>query len=473
MSKKKFTITADIFDNKYLTSLMDFAEKISPAKTKNESAIRAADRKLIAEGNFGEPIEKTSANINGSLDRNRILTATTIFGSRPEVTEKDIKLIADAGFDFIINGNSGEYGRRILDRCGKYGVAVIGEEAREYLEKNRIDASEADINENIFASFVPHPASVGDCCHDEPHSSEFGRVDKFHRIYGKYLPDRIAFSNLLPACAVKSAWGVNSFEEYVDKFSQQVESDYLSVDIYPFHPSKIMNKFEMMKCIETYHHVSKACRRDNKDFWLYIQTQMRWFSHLYTFTTFEMIKWQYYASIAYGCRSVINASYNPVWGNDAIGIIDYDGNLTEQYLYVKRINREIVKLSPVISQFRSLGVQIFKGRKNNPHFSLAVAKQKKNNRIIGFNGITEIGNVDCDSTVIVGYFENSQGRKAVMLVNCQDIYNPYASQKVTVKFRERMKIRIYEHGELTKEEINDEATVDMASCDGAFVEFEK
>lgn len=469
MSKKKFTITADLFDNKYLTALMDFAEKISPAKTNNEQAIRAADKKLIAEGRLGEPIERKPANIGGRLDRDRILTSTTLFGDRPKVTENDIKLIADAGFDFIINGNQGEYGKQILDWCEKYNIAVIGDEIREHLAKNEINADSADENTDIFADFKSHPASVGDCWHDEPHASDFGKVGHFHKIYSKFLPERFIFSNLLPAGAVKAALGTKTYKEYVDGFSDMVKSDYLSVDIYPFHPSTIMNIVEMMICLETYHHVSEACRRDGKDFWLYIQTQMKWFSHLYTYTTFEMIKWQYYASIAYGCRSIINASYNPVWGNDAIGIIDYDGNLTEQYLYVKRVNAEIVKLSPIIKNYRSLGVQIFKGRKNNSHFMLAVPKQNKNNKAQRFNGISSIRSVESESTVLAGYFRNAEGENAVMLVNCQNIYDPYASQRVTLKLDRNMNVRIYEYGELTKKENADEITVNMNSCDGVFI----
>lgn len=473
MGKKKVTVTAAAFDNKYLTSLMDFTEKISPAKTKNEQAIRAADKKLIAEGNLGEPINKPSANIGGILDRNRILTATTLFGNRPEVTENDIKLIADAGFDFIICENRGDYAKRILDWCLKYNVAVIGEEIREYISEKKIDVDSAAETDDLFAGFVPHPASVGDCCYDEPHLSDFGKVEKLTSLYKQVCQGRFVFSNLLPACAVKAAWGTDTYKEYVDRFSAEVYSDYLSVDIYPFHPSKIMNIYEMMKCLETYHHVSEACRRDGKDFWLYIQTQMRWFSHLYTYTTFEMIKWQYYAAIAYGCRSIINASYNPVWGEDAIGIIDYDGNLTEQYLYVKRMNAEIAKLSPVIKDFRSLGVRIFKGRKNNPHFALAVPKQNKNNKIIGFNGIPKVRSIESESTVIAGYFKNAKGKNAVMLVNCRDIYNPYASQKITVKLYNKSAVGIYEHGELTRKEESYEITVNAGSCDGIFIVFDE
>ncbi len=458
-----------MFNNKYLTALMDFAAFISPAKTKDEQAIREADRKLIAEGKLGEPIQKPSANLGGRLDRDKILTATTLFGDRPRVTERDIKLIAEAGFDFLINGNGGEYAKQIFDWCEKYGLAAIGCEVNEYLAENKLDVMSAGEDENIFSGFKPHPASVGDSLFDEPHTEAFGKVAKFHRVYKKYMPDRFAFSNLFPAGAVKSQLGANSFREYVERFASEVREDYISADIYPFHPAKIINYFEMMICLETYYQVSEACRREGRDFWLYIQTQMPWFSHLYTYTTFEMIKWQYYASIAYGCRSIINASYNPVWGNDAIGIIDYDGNLTEQYLYVKRVNAEVVKLSPVIKDYRSLGVCLFKGKKVNPHFALALPKQNANNKRTGFSGINEVKSIESESTVLAGYFTNAQGKKALMIVNCRNIYDPYAAQTVTVRLKSKTTVNVYEHGELTKTENTDVLTVRPGSCDGIFV----
>lgn len=469
MGKKKFTITEDMFNNKYLTKLMDLAEKLSPAKTVNEQEIRAKDRRLVAEGMLGEPVEKPSANINGKLDRNKILTATTLFGDKPRVTENDIKLIAEAGFDFIINDNRKEYGRQILDWCEKYNVAVIGNEIREFISNKGIDIDASDESKNIFADFKPHPASVGDIYCDEPHISAFAKIAKFHRIYEKCLPNRVAFSNLFPSCAVKSAMGTKTYREYIDGFSKENKSDYLSVDIYPFHPSKLMNKYEMMKCLETYHTLANACRRDGKDFWLYIQTQMKWFSHIYTYTTFEMIKWQYYASIAYGCRCIINASYNPVWGNDAIGIIDYNGKLTEQYLYVKRINKEIVKLSPIVKDFKSIGVKIYNGKKQNPHFVLAAPKQNRDSRLEGFNGIPEVRSIEGESTVLAGFFKAAQGKKAIMLVNCKDIYNPYASQNIVIKHFDKTRVRIYKHGELSRTEDTLEISVEVGSCDGVFI----
>lgn len=383
------------------------------------------------------------------------------------MTENDIKLISDAGFDFIINGNSGEYAKKILDWCEKYNIAVIGKENRDFLKRALLSTDVE--NSTMLDSFTPHPASVGDLYSDEPHSGAFGFVASFHKAYLKRFTHRIVFSNLLPDYGIKRVWGENSYTKYVDKFSSMVESDYLSVDVYPFHPSKILNKIAMAFCLNSYHTIGNACRRDGKDFWLYIQSQMRWFSHLYTMTTYEMIKWQVYASICYGCRSIIHASYNPVWGKEAIGIIDYDGNLTEQYLYVKRINEEISKLSPVLKDYRSLGVEFPKAKKLNHHFVFACKKKKMNNKIQGFSGIPAVTSIESESTALVGYFKNQQEKNAIMLVNCQNLYDPYASQKITIKFTKKYTISVYEHGERTRTENTDEMSVTLSSCDGAFM----
>lgn len=468
--KKNFQITADLFDNKYLTALMDFMAFISPAKTKNEKAIRERDRKAVVSGNSGSPVVKKKANLGGKLDRDRILSGTTIFGSVPEVTEKDIRLISEAGFDFIINGNQGDYSRKILDWCEKYNIAVIGDECREFLSKDfrSIDYD----NMNIFDGFCPHSASVGDTCWDEPNTKDFGVVSAFHRAYKSVFPDRFIFSNLLPGCAFKSALGASTYTDYVSRFSSQVDSDYISVDIYPFHPSGIINKVEMSFCLHTYHTLGNICRRDGKDFWLYIQSQMRWFSHLYTMTTFEMIKWQVYASLCYGCRSIIHASYNPVWGGDAIGIIDYDGNLTEQYLYVKKVNAELAKLSPVLKDYRSLGVAFTDSKKLNHHFVFAVGRQKKNNRLQNFSGISEVKSLKSEYTALTGYFKNPEGKKALLIVNCRNVYDPSASQRITVSFDGNRKINIYEHGELTSSLAAEKVEINPGSCDGVFITIE-
>lgn len=468
MKKKRIQITADIFNSKPLTTLMDFLAFISPAKTVDEEKIRNADREKIRQKDFGKAIERTPSNINGTLDRNRILLGVSLFGDVPKINEDDIKLISDGGFDFVLSMNGGEYGRQILDWCDKYNLSAISTECTDSLSA---DIRTLNYSKNIFENFTPHKASVGDNCWDEPVVEDFSFIAKFHKAYKEHFPDRFLFTNLLPGLEIESMLGVKAYREYLKRFSETVDTDYVSADIYPFHPAKFINRFEMAICLHTYHCIGEICRKENKDFWLYIQAQGKWFSHLYTMTTYEMMKWQVYTALCYGVRSFIYVSYNPVWGNDAVGFIDYKGNLTEQYLYAKRINEEIQRLSPVLKDYRSIGVEFVKSKKNNPHFIFGKEKQKKNNKIDGFSSITKVKNIHSESTVIAGYFENKNGENALMLVNCKNIYSPYASQKITVEFNERVSLRVYKKGKPSEEKNATEITVNSDSCDGVFITF--
>jgi len=468
MKKKRIQITADIFNSKPLTNLMDVLSFISPAKTVNEEKIRSADREKIRQKNYGKAIERTPTNINGVLDRNRILLGVSLFGDVPKIKEDDIKLISEGGFDFVLSLNGGDYGRQILDWCDKYNLSVISTECTDSLSG---DIRTLDYSKNIFENFTPHKASVGDNCWDEPAVENFPFIAKFHKAYKEHFPDRFLFTNLLPGIDFEGMLGVKTYREYLDRFSKTVDTDYISADIYPFHPIKFLNKFEMAICLHTYHCIGEICRKQNKDFWLYIQAQGKWFSHLYTMTTCEMIKWQTYTALCYGTRSLIYVSYNPVWGNDAVGFVDYDGNLTEQYLYARRINEEIQKLSPVLKDYRSIGVEFVKSKKHNPHFIFGEIKQKKNNRTDGFSGIKKVKNIQSEDTAIAGYFENKNGGNALMLVNCKNIYSPYASQNITVEFDGEVSLRVYKKGELSEEKITSKITVNSDSCDGIFITF--
>ena len=100
---------------------------------------------------------------------------------------------------------------------------------------------------------------------------------------------------------------------------------------------------------------------------------------------------------------------------------------------------------------------------------VSINKQNVNNRRAGFGGFESIKSLESESTVLVGYFKNAGGKNALMLVNCRNIYDPYASQTVTVRFAQKYKVSVYEHGELTGTESTDTLTVTPDSCGGIFI----
>ena len=460
-------IMQDPFNHPSMIAVMDGAARLFPNASNNEAAIRAEDRAAVARGDLGAPVSHEPGLIGGHLNRGKILMGTPVSNVDGMVlSEQDYKNIRDAGFDFIICWGGGEFREFALDECLKNGIAVIA--GNPGLPGISESGQPLD-----FSGYQKHPAQVGDHGWDEPHTSRFALINEFEQAYRKALPGQFLFNNLFPDGAFKSQMGADSYKEYVDRWAETVQSDYISLDHYPFYCSSLFNRIGFRIALNTYDCVGAACRRTGRDYWIYTQTQGNWFAHMYLRVTFQQVKWQVYAALCYGARSVIQVAYTPVWGNDAYGMIDRQGRLTEQYLYAKRINAEVQKLSPVLWPYRNLGVLCAEAAAENPDFSLAVRQQKKSSAAQGFSGIPEVRRVRSESTALVGFFENAAGGRALLLVNCRDLFDAAAAQFITVDLNGFFRVRVYQKGELVSDDRRSVLRLRLDSCDGAFITLEK
>ena len=456
-------IMRDPFNHPSMITVMDCAAKLAPNNSKNEASIRKADRAAVARGWLGAPVAHEPGLADGKLNRNKILMGTPVSNvDGMALSEKDYALIRDAGFDFVICWGGGEFREKALDECLKNGIAVIA-------GNPGLPAVSESSRPWDFSGYQKHPAQVGDNGCDEPNTAQFALINEYEQAYRKALPGQFLFNNLFPDGTMKSLLGAGIYKEYVDRWADTVRSDYISVDHYPFYSTALINRFGFRLSLNTYDCIGDACRRTGRDFWIYTQTQGNWFAHLYLRVTFEQVKWQVYTALCYGARSIIQVAYTPVWGDDAYGMIDRDGNLTEQYLYAKRINAEVQKLSPVLTPYRSLGVLCADAAKENPDFSPAVRQQRKSSAAHGFSGISEVRRVRSESTALVGFFENAKGGRALMLVNCRDLFDAQASQSVVVDLNGSYRVRVYQKGELTLDAVQSIVRIRLCSCEGAFI----
>ena len=154
--------------------------------------------------------------------------------------------------------------------------------------------------------------------------------------------------------------------------------------------------------------------------------------------------------------------------------MDKDGNLTEQYLYSKRANEQLQKLSPVLSRYKCLGVLPTKGKKRNAQFSLALHRQKKTSEHRGFKGIDIVSEIKSESSALAGYFvcKDTDGY-GIMLVNCKNMYDHSASQKIEISFTKKVNASVYQKGELVNSvDESDSLCVELDSCEGIFVTIE-
>ncbi len=462
----------DIFNSELLIKTFSVLRKLFPSDSVNEQKLREKDRKLIAEGKLGEPVAHKIAYTDGILSRDEILSCCAVFYKSENVGPDDIKLISDAGFDFVLCDSKGEFGEMLASECEKNGLALLGRDERVPHYDGYSEALEEGAD--YFNGYKFYPCKIGDGGCDEPHTSKFKTIENFRKLYQSALPDKFIFNNLFPDGAGKKQLGAKNYREYVELFAKTVNNDYICVDEYPFFSFTAINRVTFHICLNTYETIADACRRYDRDFWIYIQTQKNWFSTLYGNTTYEQIIWQMYTALAYGARTIIHVSYAPVWGKMAEAMIDKDGNLTEQYLYSKRANELLQKLSPVLSRYKSLGVLPTESKKGNAQFSLALHKQKRASERRGFKGIDIVSEIRSESSALAGYFLcKDTGGYGIMLINCKNMYDLSASQKIEISFAKKVNATVYQKSELVKSvDDADSLCVELDSCEGIFVTIE-
>ncbi len=456
-----------------LKPVIGFFSKHFSAASQNEDMIRITDKAKVSSGDFGEQTVKEPPIIDGSLNRGKLLIGTTIFYDDQNIDEEDIKLIADGGFDFLISESGDDFQRMLIEYCEKYGVALIS--------KDKSLPSGSEIPQalargmNLFADYEHHPVRVGDTAGDEPHASLFPAMGEYYKLFSERFPEQFLFSNLFPAGTVSKRLGTKTYKEYVSEFVKKVPSDFISLDEYPFFSLSFLKRMAFSLCLETYDIVACACRENNRDFWLYLQTQGNWFDRIYSLPTYEQIKWQVYTALSYGAKCLMHISYTPVWGSDAYAMIDKKGNVTEQYLYAKRINGELNNLSPVFMRYRNLGVLPSIAKKETGYLKRAFSAQKKSSAQKGFSGIECVEKIRSDYSALTGYFAGNNGKGyALMLVNCRDLYTPEAGQEINVHLKYPCTVTVYKNGTVFEiKEACKNITVTLESCEGAFVTIDK
>lgn len=459
----------DMFSDKRLKALSRTMRIMFPARSRGEHAIRRKDKASVGNEET-VVIEKSSPSvIDGVLNRNKLLIGTAVFYCVDYVDARDVRRIAEAGFDFLITECGAGFRDMVLRAGYEYGLGIL---SKDPSLPHADGIKDALTKTALFSDYADSPAHIGDNGHDEPNTSAFGYLGEYCKRYRQALPGKVLFYNLFPAGPSSKLLGAASYGEYIDRYVREVPTDYISVDVYPFFSFKPLRGIGLYLALKSYHTVAQACRNSGRDFWIYIQTQGNWFSLLYAMTTYEQIRWQAYAVLAYGAKCIMQVAYTPSWGDKAYAMKEPDGTMTEQFLYAKRVNKELNALSPVYMRYRSLGVRAINPRKNSSGMRRALAYQKKSSDAGGFFGLPDLCDVSAPKSALIGYFQENIGGAgaALMVVDCANIYSPGAAQTAQIALRTPRRVCVFRYGTLSYEEnecLN--ISVSLGAGEGVFV----
>ena len=279
----------------------------------------------------------------GRIDRSRMNIG--VYHLRPYArTEAHIKDLADCGIDFVICMDND---RPALDLFSKYGVGAIlsgivpgwwggfGDNAGTLKDVNPIT-----VYEERAAKFQDHPAVWGIDIGDEPSCWDFPYYGEVLAKVEELFPNQFAFINLHPYYApgpregndpTKGALGTGSYQDYIERSCKYVPSDYISYDFYYLQPAA-----GPQKAYANLRIVADACLKTGRDMWVTVQVNSL---DPKAWVTLDQLRFQAFSALAYGAQSITWACYTAGWWDNQV--VDKDGNKTQQYDKLKKVNAEL------------------------------------------------------------------------------------------------------------------------------------
>lgn len=303
--------------------------------------------------------------MNQRMDRNRLNIGA--YHLRPYArTEAHVKDVADCGIDFVVCMDND---RPALDLFHKYGVGAIvsgivpgwwggdGTDAGKLAVTNPMEKYEA-----AAACFVDHPAIWGIDVGDEPSALDFPYYGKVIDYVNRAFSNQFAYLNLYPNYASVSGnnaqetvnqLGTATYAEHIRRYCECVPSDYLCYDFYLY-------SINVSKHYENLRVVADACRNTGRSMWIVLQVNShlpeKWMSE-------NNLRFQAYTSMAFGAENIIWACYTAGWWHNQV--LDDQGNQTEQYGKLKRVNAQIRTIADEYMKYRRVSTH-FVGYQGHP-----------------------------------------------------------------------------------------------------------
>lgn len=290
--------------------------------------------------------------MNTRMDRERLNIG--VYHLRPYArTEQHVRELKECGIDFVI---CLEDDRETLDLFAKYGIGAIvsgivpgwwggnGDNAGKMSENNPIE-----LYTKAARDFVDHPAIWGIDAGDEPSALDFPYYGKVMRRMELDFPNQFAYLNLYPNYAsvsqnteseTVSQLGTSTYAEHIDRYCSCVGEDYICYDFYMYAAS-IPLAYENLRI------VSDAALRTGRSMWIVLQVNSsrpeEWISE-------AKLRFQAFSAMAFGAENITWACYTAGWWHNQV--LDENGEKTEQYEKLKKVNAEIRLLADEYMKYR-------------------------------------------------------------------------------------------------------------------------
>ena len=327
------------------------------------------------------------------------------------ITEEHYARIVEAGFT---------HGMGLLEHGA--GVAVLALETAQkcglkYYVRDEINWANIlhkdfyYLNAENYKKYMQYDSFAGVYIHDEPNASKYpelgGMVKGYHEFF-KGVGEPLV--NLLPTYASHvEQLGSASYEEYILGYIQNVPTDYVMYDHYPF---RFRESGEIILHTDYLYNVSavaKLCQEHGKELRTFVQScnTDRFPGELPS----EMLSFQIHTNLAHGSRAI---AYYYYWGDmedlGHHGLVDAQGNPQPIYYGAKKIHAQLSAYEDALMEGKWQKTLYVKGSK--AHHNETDFARFENSVYESCDGDT----FSADYDAIVGVFDY-KGKKAYYAVN--------------------------------------------------------
>jgi len=274
-------------------------------------------------------------------------------------TRRHIREIAECGIDLMIGVPND---RTVLDHFAENGVGAVvngvvpgwfggkGENAGTMAKERPFG-----LYETAAQKFEDHPAVWGIDIGDEPSALDFPHYGKVQERVEQLFPNQFAYLNLYPGYGmlasntpeeITAQLGTDNYREYLERYCENFSADYLCHDFYLYSASA-------KAAYENFETVSEICRRTGKSMWTVLQVN----SHRpEVYISENQLRFQAYLAMAFGTEMILWACYTAGWWHHQV--LDENGEKTEQYAKLQKVNAELHHMGETYMQYRNVGTRL-------------------------------------------------------------------------------------------------------------------
>lgn len=263
----------------------------------------------------------------------------------PRVTDESAQLMKDGGWNVIWCNEKN------LDIAQKLGLkAMLRDEL--LLPTTMDDPAKVAELEKLIDRVKDHPALDSYFIVDEPNTSAFPAIKKMIALLKKRDPAHFGYVNLLPTYGTNQQLGATgdaatAYQEYLDRFIEEVEPSLLSYDNYQFFTGSDGDQYFL-----NLEMVRKTALKHNLPF-LNIVQACSWTPSI-RIPTAEELRFLTYTTLAYGGQGLSHYVYYCSVDHKGM-IVDKDGKPTHLYHAAKTLNPEFERIAAELMPYKSMG----------------------------------------------------------------------------------------------------------------------